>query len=169
MADYQWDVRPHAAWGAQLLVGSGSFAAGARFWRGGTTQNLGLTGITDPAVHATSLELIGRARLVQWRSVQCMATASGGRLALTYDPERVTVVAGGTPIAVEFIPLHEWVGGAGLALRLPLGAGWQWGIESERRLFSLDTSHRSGAAVVQARERFGDWSARLELSRACFW
>src|SRR5262245_374555 len=51
LADYQWDVRPRAAWGAQALVSRGALAAGLRWWRSGTTQSLGLTGEPDPDVH----------------------------------------------------------------------------------------------------------------------
>jgi hypothetical protein len=169
MADYQWDVRPHAAWGAQLLAGTGPFAAGLRWWRGGTTQSLSLAGVTDPAVRTGSIELIARARVARWRDVQFLATASGGRLAITYHPDRVTVTTGGTPIEVALAPLHEWVGGAGLALQLPLAGHWSWGLETERRMFALDTAHRNGSAVTLARETFGDWDARVALTRAWNW
>lgn len=169
MADYQWDVRPHAAWGAMALAGTGPFAAGLRWWRGGTTQDLGLAGATDPAVHLNSVELLARARVARWRNVQCQATASFGRLAIGYHPDHVTVDAGGTPVEVAFEPLHEWVGGAGVALAAPLANHWSWGFEMERRRFSLDTAHRSGSAVVLSREAFGDWDARASLARAWDW
>jgi hypothetical protein len=35
--------------------------------------------------------------------------------------------------------------------------------------FSLDTAHRSGAGVVDGRESFGNWNARLELARVLTW
>jgi hypothetical protein len=169
MADYQWDVRPHAAWGAQVLAGTGLFSAGARWWREGTTQGLGLAGVSDPAVRSSSIELVTRVRVARWRGLQGLATASGGRLAITYHPDRLTVDAGGTAIDVALAPLHEWIGGAGAALSAPLFGGWSWGVEAERRMFALDTAHRSGSTVTLARERFGDWSARAALSRAWNW
>ena len=169
MADYQWDVRPHAAWGAEVLAGTGPFSTGVRWWRAGTTQGLGLVGVENPAVHTSSIELVTRARVAHWRVVQLLATASGGRLAITYQPDRLTVDAGGTPVEVALAPLHEWIGGAGLALSAPLAGGWTWGVETERRMFSLETAHRSGSSVTLARETFGDWSARAALSRAWDW
>jgi hypothetical protein len=169
MADYQWDVRPHAAWGAQVLAGSGPWSAGARWWRGGTTQGLGLAGVGDPAVRTSSLELLARARVARWRNVELAATASGGRLAITWDPERLTVDAGGSPVTVTLSALHEWVAGAGVAVAVPLARGWTWGVEAERRVFALDTAHRSGGTVSLARETFGDWDARVALAHGWTW
>ena len=169
MADYQWDIRPHAAWGAQLMAGRGPVATGLRWWRGGTTQVLGLAGVSDPGVRTGSIELLGQARLAHWRAAQLLATASGGRLAITYHPDRLTIVTGGTPVEVALAPLHEWVGGAGLAVHMPITGGWQWGFETERRMFSLDTAHRSGTAVTLARETFGDWDTRIAVARAWNW
>lgn len=170
MADYQWDVRPHAAWGVQVLAGSGPFAAGARYWHGSTTQGLGgLAGVADPAVRTGSLELLARARVVRWRNVELAATASGGRLAMTWDPGQLTVETGGGPVTVDFVPLHEWVAGGGMAVTVPLGRGWTWGIETERRLFALDTAHRIGNTVSFERTTFGDWNVRAALARAWDW
>ena len=44
LANYQWDTRPRAAWGAQALVGRGRVALGARAWRSQTVQVLDLPG-----------------------------------------------------------------------------------------------------------------------------
>jgi hypothetical protein len=169
MADYQWDVRPHAAWGAELQAGAGALAAGLRWWRGGTTQSVNLPGVSDPAVHTGSIELTARARVARWREAQLLAMASGGRLAITYHPDQLTVATGGTPVEVALAPVHEWVGGAGVALQMPLAGRWSWGVETERRVFALDTAHRSGSSVTLARETFGDWDARVALTRAWNW
>ena len=170
LADYQWDVRPHAAWGARVLAVSGPWSAGVRWWRGGTTQGLGLAGVSDPSVRTNSLELLAHARVARWRNVELAATASGGRLAVSWDPERLTVdTGGGPPVTVTLSSLHEWVAGAGVALALPLGGGWTWGVETERRLFALDTAHRNGSTVSLARETFGDWDARVALTRGWDW
>ena len=169
MADYQWDIRPHAAWGGQWLVARGPVAAGVRFWHSGTTQALGLPGVTDPSVRANSLELVARVRCASWRELRFSALASAGRLSLTWSPDRATVTSGGTPVEVAFTPVHEWVGGAGLAAGWPLTTNWEWSIETERRAYALDTAHRQGSNVVEAREWFGDWAARVALMRSWDW
>ena len=169
LADYQWDVRPHAGWGAQALVGRGGWSLGPRLWRSGTTQALGLAGTPDPHVSTTSLELVTRARLARWRMVDCLALASGGRLAIRYQPDRLTLETGGGPVEVAFAPVDSWIAGAGLALQAPLAGGWTVGMETERRVFALDTAHRSGTAVTYARETLGDWQMRFELGRAWGW
>lgn len=169
LADYQWDVRPHAAWGAEVLAGSGPWSAGVRGWRSGTTQGLGLAGVTDPAVHTTSLELVGRVHLASWRNVGLEALASGGRLAIAWDPGQLVVDTGGSPVTVTLSAVHEWVAGTGLTLGLPLGRDWKWSIETERRWYGLDTAHRDGASVTLARQTFGDWDARTALTRRWEW
>jgi hypothetical protein len=169
MADYQWDVRPHVAWGAQFLAGMGPFAAGLRWWQGGTTQSVNLAGVADPAVRTGSVELVARARVARWRRLQLQAMASGGRLSIRYRPDRLVIDAGGTPLDVTLQPLHEWVAGAGAALELPLNDRWAVAFETERRLYALDTAHRSGSTVTFARETFGDWDARCALSRGWNW
>jgi len=169
LADYQWDVRPHAAWGAQALVGRGAWSGGMRVWRSGTTQALGRAGTPDPRVSTTSFDVVGRARVASWRGVECLGLASGGRLAIRYQPDHVTFDSGAGPVEVAFEPVWQWVAGAGLGLRAPMRGGWSLGLETERRVFALDTAHRNGAAVSYARETFGDWHARLELARAWGW
>jgi hypothetical protein len=165
LADYQWDVRPRAAWGARVTAGLGRFDAGLRWWSSGTTQALGLPGTPAAEVHASSLELVARTRLAGVRGLSLHAMASGGWLGLGFDPDRVTLDAGGTPVEVELAPIHEWVGGAGLALEGSLAGGWGFGLEGERRVWALDTAHREGSGITYARDTFGDWSARLALRR----
>jgi len=162
MADYQWDIRPQAAWGAQALAGAGPWAGGLRLWSTATTQDVGLA--EPAAVHRTSLEVVGRRRLASWWGVDVAAMAGVGMQRLSWDPDRVTVSTPGGPIDVDLTPVHEWIGGGGLALRRPLGAGWAAGLEVDHRFFALDAAHREGASVVESRESFGEWSARLELA-----
>ncbi|MEQ1832309.1 MAG: hypothetical protein ABL977_04575 [Candidatus Eisenbacteria bacterium] len=170
LADYQWDVRPHAAWGAEVLAGSGPWSVGVRGWRSGTTQGLGLAGVPDPAVRTTSFELVSRARLARWRNVELEALASGGRLAVVWEPGQLLVdTGGGSPVTVTLSAVHEWVAGTGVTLGLPLGRDWKWSIETERRWYALDTAHRDGATVVLARPTFGDWDARTALTRRWDW
>jgi len=160
LADYQWDVHPHAGWGAQALVGRGGWSVGPRLWRSGTP---------DPHVSTTSLDLVARSRLARWRSVECVALASGGWLAIRYQPDRLTLDTGAGPIEVALGSVDTWIAGAGLALRAPVAGGWTVGMETERRVYALDTAHRSGSAVTYARETFGDWQMRFELGRAWGW
>ena len=169
LADYQWDVHPHAGWGAQALVGRGGWSVGPRLWRSGTTQALEAPGTPDPHVSTTSLELVARSRLARWRSVECVALASGGWLAIRYQPDRLTLDTGAGPIEVALGSVDTWIAGAGLALRAPVAGGWTVGMETERRVYALDTAHRSGTAVTYARETFGDWQMRFELGRAWGW
>ena len=101
--------------------------------------------------------------------VDCLALASGGRLAIRYQPDRLTLATGGGPVELAFAPVDSWIAGAGLALRAPVAGGWAVGVEAERRMYALDTAHRSGTAVTYARETFGDWQMRFELGRAWGW
>jgi hypothetical protein len=166
LTDYQWDVVPRAAWGAQALAGLGPVGAGVRVWRSGATQRLNLDGVGDPHVSATQLELVGRARLLRTWGTDVHATAAGGRLFLGWSPGEVSVpVSGGEPVIVSFAPVHEWTGAGGLALEHAVAGPWRAGVQVERRWFGLDTAHRAGSEIVRQRESFGEWSARLELAR----
>jgi hypothetical protein len=166
LADYQWDVTPHAAWGAQAIASLGPLEAGVRGWSTSTTQATGLAGTPPVSVRETSFEMIGRRRLAGLAGVQWLAVASTGWLHLGYTPDRLMVATGGAqpPIAVTLAPVDTWIAGAGLGARRRIGA-WGFGLEVERRFFAFDTAHRSGTTVVERRESFGDWSARLELAR----
>ncbi len=167
LADYQWDVAPRAAWGVQALAGVGPLSAGVRLWRAASTQELDLGGVADPRVHATSLELVTRARVWSAWGNDVLATASAGRLHLGWSPDEVVVSpsGSGSDVTAHFAPVHEWTGGAGAAVERALPGQWRAGVQVERRVFGLDTAHRAGATVVMDRESFGEWSARLELAR----
>jgi len=166
LADYQWDVTPHAAWGVQAIASLGPLEAGVRGWSTSTTQATGLAGAPPVSVRETSLEMVGRRQLLGVAGVQWLAVASTGWLHLGYTPDRVMVATGGAqaPLAVTLAPVDTWIAGAGLGARRRIGA-WGFGLEVERRFFAFDTAHRSGATVVERRGSFGDWSARLELAR----
>jgi hypothetical protein len=166
LADYQWDVTPHAAWGVQAIAALGPLEAGVRGWSTSTTQATGIAGTPPVAVRETSAELVGRRRLAGIAGVQWLAVASTGWLHLGYTPDRVIVTGGPgqAPLAVTLAPIDTWIAGAGLGARRRIGE-WGFGLEVERRFFSFDTAHRSGATVVERRESFGDWSVRLELAR----
>lgn len=166
LADYQWDVRPQASLGAALTAETGRYGLGVRVTRSHTTQVLG---IPDPAsaatVHATTLEGVGSVRLFALAGCAVRADVTSGWLHLGYAPDRIDVPAGGgnPAIRVTLDPIDAWIGGAGLGIRRDLAGRWSVGGAVERRIFSLETAHRNGAAIETGRESFGDWSARLEL------
>lgn len=167
LADYQWDLSPRAAWGAEVLAGVGRVSAGARVWRAGAQQELALADVPNPDVSATSLELVARARVASPLGVDVNVAGSAGRLAFGWSPDRLVLPAsgGGAPIEVVLAPVHEWTGTAGLALERAIAGPWRAGLQVERRVFGLDTAHRAGTTVVRERESFGEWSARFSLAR----
>ena len=171
LADYQWDTRTHASWGAQALAGRGGFAAGLRFQTSGTTQDMSAAGVTpSPAVRLDAYEVVGRVRLAEMWANRLHATWSVGRMNLGYHPDHAAVAVGaGSPVIVTLQPIHEWISGAGIALERALADRWSLGVVLEYSTFALDTAHRSGAVVVDGRERFGSWNARLELARVLTW
>jgi hypothetical protein len=166
LADYQWDTRPRTAWGAQALAGVGRFAVGARAWRSQTVQVLDLpAGPLSPEVRSTTLEVLGRVRLASLAGTGISLAGSAGRLGIRYRPGRVVISSGpGGDVSADLAPLSEWTVGAGIAAERPLFANWRIGVSVDRSVFALDTAHRSGASIVDARESFGDWSTRLELA-----
>jgi len=166
LADYQWSVTPRAGFGGEAMAGFGRLEAGIRFVRTGTSQAIGVPGAIDQTrVHATSFEVVTRARVWEWHQVQSLATVSTGLLHLGYDPDRVSIPSGSGSTEVSFDPINAWAVGAGVALRRPLGGAWRMGVDVEQEMFALDTAHRQGGAIEQGRTSFGDWSARFELAR----
>ncbi len=165
LADYQWDVTPRGAWGAQALVAGGRGAAGLRLWRTRTTQSMGAAaGGVAPTVTSTTWDVVGRGTLGTVVGVQVFAAASVGRVHLAYTPERVAIDAGGVPVSVELAAMDEWKSGVGAGIVRSLAGRWSVSLAAERSFFGLDTAHRDGAAIVRARERFGEWNTRLGLA-----
>jgi hypothetical protein len=166
LGDYQWDTRPRPDFGALAMLSRGRVRLGLRAWRSATEQRLQLPGgEVAPSVAATSLELLAGARIASFAGAGISAGVSAGRLRLTWQPDHVTVDTGAGLSEVTFVPIDEWTLGAGLALERPLARHWAASASLDRRFFRLDTAHRSGAGVIDARETFGDWSLRLGLSR----
>jgi len=167
LADYQWDVNPRAAWGAEATIGRSRLAGGARVWSSATRQSLDPTvASASPLVRSTSLELVLRGRVVEGWGSRLMATASGGWLHLGYDPDRLEIDGGGGPVSVDLAPIDTWVMGGGLGVERSLGTRWLAGVELDHRVFDLDAAHQSGGSTVVSRERFGDWNARFRIARA---
>ena len=164
-ADYQWNVDPRASLGVSAVAEAGRFSAGLRVTQSRTTQTIG---IPDPgssaAVHATSFELVGGARVARLAGFALAATASGGRIHLGWSPDHVDATVGGTPVSVDFTSVDRWIGGGGLAVTRRLPGPWRAGLVVDRRFFTMDTAHRSGNSIVTGPRAFGDWNARVELS-----
>jgi hypothetical protein len=165
LADYQWDTTPRLGWGVQALAGRRRLGLGLRVWRASSTQSIGDLGAA-PQVRATSVELVGEARVAEVLGTQVLATIGGGRLHLGYDPDQVTIQppSPAGPIVVDLVPVGTWIGGGGLALRRAVAPAWTVGLGVDARVFAIETAHRAGSAIVYARESFGDWSARCELA-----
>lgn len=166
LADYQWDLAPRAAWGAQAGASLGRFGLALRGWTSSARQHVDANASTsDPAVRVTTFDLAGEAELARPLGFSVLARASAGRVALTYAPDHVTLDAGGTPVTVDLAAVHAWAWGGGAAVRHPLLPGWAATIGVERSGFAFDTAHRAGASIDYAREDFGNWNGRLELAR----
>ncbi|MCI0451628.1 MAG: hypothetical protein L0Z51_04445 [Candidatus Latescibacteria bacterium] len=164
--DYRWDVTPTLQTGAQATVYHGRFATGARLWLAHTTQAIGIPGQTQaPRVNLTGLEWIGQGRMVSYRGVEVWGTVHGGRLFLAYDPDEMTFDPGaGAPITVAFDSISEWDYGFGIEIRGDLTAQLALALQAEHTSFSLDTAHRNGDEIVEARERFDQWSLRVQAA-----
>jgi hypothetical protein len=146
------------------MVGRGPLGAGVRYWETRARQWMGLAGASSPEVRASSLELVGQARIASWWNVDLLAIAGGGRLHLAWQPDRgVIQPAAGSPIEVELDPIDTWIGGAGLGLRRSLVRGLEAGLEVDHRIYQLNTAHRDGDTIEERRETFGEWGARLGL------
>jgi hypothetical protein len=164
--NYRWDVTPTLQTGVQAMLIHGRFATGARLWLAHTTQASGIPGETQaPRVNATAIEWVGEGRAVSYRGVELWGAVHGGRLFLAYDPDQLTFDAGvGTPITVSFDSISEWDYGFGIEIRGDLTAQLALALQADHTSFSLDTAHRSGDEIVASRERFDQWSLRLQAA-----
>ena len=167
LADYQWDTRLRAAFGAEALVGHGRWSAGARLWRTQTTQTVEASGVNaPPIVRATSFEAVGRIDVASWQGLRLEGTASAGRRHLGYTPDELLIDSGsGNTTPVTLAPINEWVASAGLSMAHSLPGDWDLGLQLEHAVFGLDTAHRVGAGIETGRESFGEWNARLALAK----
>ena len=165
LADYQWDVSPHPAWGAQAMAGLGGKAIGLRWSRSSTTQALG-DGASVPSadVSLTAIEVVARAQVLRVAAARMYATGTAGRLHLGYDPDQVTIdVPGSGPVDVALAPVNTWAWGGGLGVEHPLGTRFTGALEVTRRVFSLETAHRNGGAIETGEQGFAEWNARFVL------
>jgi hypothetical protein len=164
--DYQWNLAPHPAWGAQAGAALGRYGLSLRVWSAASTQHLdAAASVPDPRVRTTTVDLAGDVRVAGLGGTALLARASAGRVAIGYDPDHVTFATAGGATDVELAPVHAWSWGAGAAVRRALSARWTATLAVERQAFAFDTAHRTGSSVTLAREGFGNWNGRLELAR----
>lgn len=168
LADYRWETDPRPVWGAAGIASAGRLAGGARIWRATTRQATGIPGDTRTfGVSLTGIEGTGEITLLSLAGFRMAATGSAGVIRFAWSPRQLTIDDAilGEPVVVTADPIHEASFGAGVALRRPL----PWGLEAAGSLtrirFGLDTSHRRGAEIVEERETFGSWTARVEIAR----
>jgi hypothetical protein len=166
LADYQWDVTPHGAWGVESLAGLGPLALGARVSGNSTTQELGLSGVSDPTVSATRVGLVAQVRVASLAGTDLSLAANTGRQHLAYHPSQITLSPGGgsPPVTVDLRPVDDWYGGGGVALRRALVGPWSLTFAAERDWFAIDTAHSAGGTVVTGRETFGMWDIHAGVS-----
>ncbi len=167
LGDYRWDTSPTLQSGAQATVFRGRFGLGARASFAQTSQESGIPGeTTAPDVNLTGLAFVGQVRALSVRGIGLWGTAYGGRLHLGYHPDQLTFEPGGPtqPVTVTYDPLSEWDFGLGIEIRGDLTRQMALALQAERSSFSLDTAHRRGDEIVEARERFYSWGLRLQVS-----
>lgn len=166
LADYQWDVAAHPAFGAQAGVTLGRAGLALRAWSATSTQAIDAgASVASARVRVTTFDLAGEAQVARLAGTALLARAAAGRVALGWSPGAVTLDTGAGTTTVALAPVHAWSWGGGAALRRPVAARWSVALAAERHAFSLDTAHRAGASVTLAREAFGNWNGRLELAR----
>ena len=167
LADYRWDTAVRPAWGLAGFASLGRVAPGVRFWRSSTTQSTGIPG-DDTAldVSLTGFEATAAVRMVSLAGFRLLATGSAGVMRMAWSPSSLALDVGlAEPVTVGFAPVTEGIFGAGLTVRRGLFAGFDLAVGAERSWFKLDTAHRRGTEIVEDRETFGNWAARVELSR----
>ena len=167
LADFRWDTRPAVQSGLRATVYRGRLATGIRILRTHTTQASGIPGETRvPQVNLTAVDILGQARVMRFGGAELWGSAHGGRLHLGYDPDKLAFDPGGGSgvITVDFKPISVWDFGFGLEVRGELRRNIALSLHGEGSTFALDTAHRLGNEIVLSRERFYNWSLRLQFS-----
>lgn len=164
LADYRWDTSLSVQPGLRIGVHHSRYSAALRTSWSATDQPTGLIGeSTVPRVHMTQLDLALEGRIASLARTELWGSAHGGRMFLGYEPDQMTVDAGGSPVTVAFDPIDEWCYGAGIAFRRDLARHLALGLQLDGTGFQLDTAHRSGNEIVESREGFVNWSLSLAL------
>lgn len=167
LSDFRWDTTVRPAWGLAGFASFGRVAPGLRFWRSSTTQATGIPGDdTSLDVSLTGFEATAAVRMVSVAGFRLLATGNAGVMRMAWSPSSLALQVGlAEPVTVDFAPVTEGIFGAGLTVRRELFAGFDLAVGAERSWFRLDTAHRRGNEIVEDRETFGNWAARVEVSR----
>ena len=165
LADYQWSDRASGTWGLQTLAGVGRWSGGLRWITNRTTQSFDAAGGDEAVVRISRLEAIGRTQVGSFAGIQFEAGVGLGWARMSWDPDRASIDTPGGPLEVAFDPIDELVASGTLVAHRALTGGFSVGLELEHHRFALDTAHRDGSGIVEARESFGGYGARLELAR----
>jgi hypothetical protein len=164
LADYRWDTSVAMQPGLRLGVHHARYSAALRTSWSATEQSTGLIGETEaPRVHLTQLDLALEGRIATLAGVELWGSGHGGRMFLGYEPDQMTVDAGGSPVTVSFDAINEWCYGAGIGFRRDVARHLALGLQLDGTGFQLDTAHRSGSEIVESREGFLNWSLSLAL------
>ncbi|MBK8167715.1 MAG: hypothetical protein IPK64_17350 [bacterium] len=165
LADYRWDTGASTLWGGRVLAGRGPFALGLSGWRSGTTQDTGLPGDPAPlAVSVSALSLTGLVRVARPLGCELRLGGQAGRLHAGWEPGSLVVDTGqGAPVEVVFADIDEWCVGLVAEIQRDLGRGLVTTVQADWSSFALDTAHRRGDEIVQERERFSAWAARVQV------
>jgi hypothetical protein len=164
LADYRWDTSVSTQAGLRAALHHERYAAVVRTSWSATEQSTGIPGETSaPRVHLTQVDLALEARVATLAHIELWGSGHGGRMFLGYEPEQLTVDAGGTPVTVSFDPITEWCYGFGIGFRRDVARHLALGLQLDQTGFRLDTAHRNGNEIVESRESFSNWSLSLEL------
>ena len=164
LGDYRWDTSLAVQPGLRLGVHHTRYSAALRTSWSATEQSTGLIGETEsPRVHLTQLDLALETRIATLAGVELWGSGHGGRMFLGYEPDQMTVDAGGSPVTVSFDAINEWCYGAGVAFRRDVARHLALSLQLDGTGFHLDTAHRSGSEIVESREGFVNWSLSLAL------
>jgi hypothetical protein len=166
LTNYRWDTQPAVQSGIQATLYRGRFAAGLRYSHSNTTQGTGLPDTDALRVSLNAFDLVAQVRVVKHWGFEMWGSAFGGRLHMGYDPDEMTFDSGTAlgSVTVNFDPISEWQLGTGLEMRRELMRQLALSLQGEGSTFALDTAHRSGSEIVESRERFYNWSLRLQVS-----
>ena len=168
--DFRFDTNLAPLYGVHAFANVGRLAPGVRVWRSSSQQDTGIPGDdTQLDVSLTVVEATAAVRLAKIAGFRLLASGSAGTLSMSWTPAELEVDLGlAEPTVVEFSRVSETIWGAGVTVRRSVLAGFDVAVGADRTWFQLDTAHRRGNEIVTSRDTFGNWTARLELSRSLF-
>lgn len=170
LRDFRFDPSASPLYGVHAFATAGRFEPGVRVWRSSSRQDPGIPGDdTQLDVSLTVVEATVAVRLARIAGFRLLANGSAGTLSMSWTPAELEVDLGlAEPTVVEFSRVSETIWGAGVTVRRSVLAGFDVAVGADRTWFQLDTAHRRGDEIVTSRDTFGNWTARVELSRSLF-